>query len=191
MNLREHVTLAELRTGVADKVVVIDPGWEIAPDVCHAVAARVEGRLSALGTQVLLTRGPGSEGKPERDRADFANEVAAHLVVSINADQVSGVQPNGTATFYYGDPRGGTHSPGGRVLADLVQFEVTRRTGMLDCRTHPRNWDLLRLTRMPAVRIELGYLSNPQDAGMLHDVRQQDAMGEAIAEAITRFCSPR
>lgn len=188
--LREHVELAELRTGIADKVVVIDPGWTVAPELCYQISSRVEGRLSALGTQVLLTRGTQA-GRSEPERAEFANAMSAHLVVSVNIDEVADPRPNGTATFYYGDPRGGTHSPGGRVLADLLQSEVVNRSGLLDCRTHPRNWDLLRMTRMPAVRIELGYLSNEQDALILRDARQQDALAEAIADAITRFCSPR
>jgi len=42
--------------------------------------------------------------------------------------------------------------------------ELTARTGMLDCGTHPKTWELLRMTRMPKVRIELGYLTTPRTA---------------------------
>ena len=49
--LREDMKLADLQTGVADKVIVIDPGSTVEPDICHAIAVRVEGRLAALGTQ--------------------------------------------------------------------------------------------------------------------------------------------
>ena len=45
-----------------------------------------------------------------------------------------------------------------------MQREVVARTDLLDCRTHGKTWDLLRRTRMPAVRLELGYLSHPGDA---------------------------
>ena len=191
--LREHVTLIGLQTGVADKVVVIDPGTAAGADLCHAIAVRIEGRLAALGTQVLLTR-PGraaSRVPDDQARAQFANEVGADLVLSLNVDEVTSPLPNGLVTFYYGDPRGGIHSPAGRILADLVQNEVQARTDLLDCRTHPRSWDLLRLTRMPAVRVELGYLSNPSDARRLHSTAFQDTVAEGLAAAVTRFCAPR
>jgi N-acetylmuramoyl-L-alanine amidase len=77
------------------------------------------------------------------------------------------------------------------VLAQRVQEELSARTDLLDCRTHPRTWDLLRLTRMPAVRVELGYLSHEADARRLTSPAFQDAVAEGITAALTRFCAPR
>ncbi len=193
--LREHVTLSELQTGVADKVVVLDPGDTVDADLCHAIAVRIEGRLAALGTQVLLTRPAQRDadtGFPDDPaRAAFANETGADLVVSLHVDRVASPLPNGLVTFYFGDPRGGTHSTSGRILAERVQEEVQSRTDLLDCQTHPRTWDLLRMTRMPAVRVELGYLSNEADERRLTSAAFQDAVADGIAAAVTAFCSPR
>jgi N-acetylmuramoyl-L-alanine amidase len=193
--LREHQSLAELRTGVADKVVVLDAGDLTDPDLCHAIAARVEGRLAALGTQVLLTRPAHVEQRAQTSddpvRAQFANDVGADLVLSLHVNAVTSALPNGLVTFYFGDPLGGAHSPGGRVLAGLVQEELHARTDLLDCRIHPRSWDLLRLTRMPAVRVELGYLSNEGDARRLTSPAFQDVVAEGLAAAVIRFCAPR
>lgn len=191
--LREHVTLIGLQSGVADKVVVIDPGTTAGPDLCHAIAVRVEGRLAALGTQVLLTR-PGRSrvaAPSDETRAAFANDIGADLVLSLNVDSVSSGLPNGLATFYFGDPLGGLQSAAGRILAGLVQDQVQARTDLLDCRTHPRSWDLLRLTRMPAVRVELGYLSNEADARRLGSPAFQDVVAEGLAAAVIQFCAPR
>ena len=191
--LRDTATLLDLQTGISDKVVVVDPGTTVDPALCHALATRVEGRLAALGTQVLLTR-PADADAPFPDdtqRAEFANRVGADIVVSLHVDRVASQLPNGMVCFYYGDARGGQHSSSGRVLAQRVQEELADRTDLLDCGTHPRTWDLLRLTRMPAVRVELGYLSHPGDARRLASPGFHDAVADGLAAALTRFCSPR
>lgn len=190
-SLRDRITLSQLQTGVMDKVLVIDPGNDIGADACAEIAARVEGRLAALGTQVVLThaRDAGAE-LDEAARADFANRIGADLLVSIHCDRVSSPHPNGAATYYYGEPGGGIHSYSGKRLAELIQDEICHRTGVLDCRSHPRTWDLLRMTRMAAVRVEVGYLSNPQDAERLSSRGYQDAVAEGIASGIRAFCAP-
>jgi N-acetylmuramoyl-L-alanine amidase len=191
-SLRDRVRLAELRTGIADKVIVLDIGGGPAEAISWAIAERVEGRLGALGTQVLLS---GSRHQRALDdeprRADFANRNGADVFISIDCDSVPSPRPNGIATFYYGDPASGVHSLSGRLLADLLQDELVGRSSLLDLRTHARSWDLLRLTRMPAVRIVAGYLSNPQDAHVLASDADRDRLAHGIASGLRRFCQPR
>lgn len=196
--LREQAAVFDLQTGIRDKVVVLDPGDLLdtfdsglnGTDPCHAVAVRIEGRLAALGTQVVLTRGPRTTPRDDVSRAEFANEVDADLVVSLHVDWCASPQANGVATFYFGDSRGGVHSPAGRELAEVLHAEIIGRTDLLDCRTQARSWDLLRLTRMPAVRIELGYVSNEDDRRRLLNSAFQEAVAEAIAAGLAEFCSP-
>ena len=75
----------------------------------------------------------------------------------------------------------------GERLASLVQREICARTDLVDCRIHPRTWDLLRHTRMPAVRVEVGHLSHPGDARRLADPAFRDTLAEAIVVAIQRM----
>ena len=73
---------------------------------------------------------------------------------------------SGVATYHYGQyGEGGVTSTLGERLAALVQREIVVRTGLRDCRVHAKTWDLLRLTRMPAVRVEAGYLTSEQNLG--------------------------
>ena len=189
--LRDRVTLSELRTGVMDKVVVIDPGLDAGAEICQAIAVRVEGRLAVLGTQVLLTQTQTSAThQDEGQRADFANRTGADLFVAINCTDNASPRINGVGSFYFGEPSGGAHSTSGRLLAERVQDEICARTSFLDCRTHPRTWDLLRRTRMAAIRVDVGNLSNLEDAQRLHDPAVQDAIAEGIASGVTRFCAP-
>lgn len=205
--LRERIAWEDSRTGVGDKVVVIDPGHG-GPDggvftdddldeatVTADIAARVEGRLAALGVAVLMTRGRGQSAVlDDASRAEFANSNGAHLVMSLHVDAAPSPRPSGCATYFYGHQGGpgipAARSPLGARLADIVQEEVVSRTDLRDCRTHAKTWELLRLTSMPTVRVELGYLSHEGDRRRLADPRFRDTAAEALAAAVVRFFAP-
>jgi N-acetylmuramoyl-L-alanine amidase len=78
----------------------------------------------------------------------------------------------------------------GERFADLVQREVISRTNLADLHTHPKTWELLRRTRMPAVRLELGYLTNPRDRSLLTSADFRDTVAEAILAAVQRLFLP-
>lgn len=195
-----HHALA--RTGVADKVIVLDPGHG-GPDhgnVAHRLAEsivaddlcrRIEGRLAAIGTQVLVSRPMSHEldhAIAESDRAHFANETGADLVVSLHTDAEETGQARGASTYYFGHSNDASIL--GRRFAEIVQAEIVARTDLSDNRTHPKTWDLLRMTQMPAVRIEFGYLTNRGDAERFAAATFRDAIAEAVATAIVAFFSP-
>ncbi len=120
--LREQLSLGSLQTGIADKVVLLDPGSDVEPELCFAIAQRTEGRLAALGTQVVMSRPArvDQDAPSESDRADFANRVAADLVLSIHISTSTSSAVNGIASFFFGDPLGGVHSLAGQALAELA-----------------------------------------------------------------------
>ena len=78
----------------------------------------------------------------------------------------------------------------GERLANLVQREIVVRTGMQDCRIHAKTWELLRLTRMPAVRVDLGYLTSPEDRERLVNPIFREQIVEAILAAVQRMYYP-
>lgn len=202
--LRDELWLARLRTGVRDKVVVVDPGHGgndegmsghglTEAEITGDIAARVEGRLAAIGTQVLLTRpahGTTGSAPDEEQRAGFANEVGADLFVSIHVDAAASPNANGLATFYYGADRFGAHSVLGAALALSLCDVLSNRTDLLDCGAHPKTWDILRRTRMPAVRLDCGYVTNPGDAERLGDPGFRTVVAEGIAAALIDFFAP-
>ena len=121
--------------------------------------------MQALGASALLTRG-ASTGATDEERAGFANSVDADLVLSLHVDSIASPLANGVAAYYFGTANSASWI--GERLADLAQREIVARTGMQNVRTHAKTWTLLRLTRMPAVRIELGYLSSPHRPAAPH-----------------------
>jgi N-acetylmuramoyl-L-alanine amidase len=124
----------------------------------------------------------------ESDRASLANELGADLLISIHLDAHANPAASGVATYFYGQyGDGGVTSTLGERLAALVQREIVFRTAMRDCRTHAKTWDLLRLTRMPAVRVEVGYLTSREDRNRLTDPLFRDRVVEAIVAAVKRM----
>lgn len=207
MWLRETERFRAAGPALVDKRIVIDPGhgggdpgvtvvdgalrWTEA-DIVYDLAARLEGRLAAAGMRVHLTRGPSPrEPFSDLDRAALANELGADLLISLHLDGHANPAASGVAAYHYGNyADGGVNSTLGERFAGLVQREIVIRTGLRDCHTHAKTWDLLRITRMPAVRVEPGYLTSPEDRERLIDPRFRDRVVEAIVAAVKRMYIP-
>jgi len=195
--LRQHAAVAGAGRSLSGKVVVLDPAHGGAnpgavahglreADVVLDVAARVRNRLAATGVEPILTR-DDRDGPDDVARALLADQVGADVVLSLHCDRSASPTASGVSTFFWGDDRVGARSATGHRLASLVQREVVARTGMVDLRTHACTFDILRVTRMPAVQVELGYLTNPQDAARLADPRFRDLVADALVVAVQRL----
>ena len=183
IQLRDAVTRAERGPALAGKVIVIDPSQSAA---IFDLTQRLEGRLVALGVNVYLTR-TASSFPSEIDRIHTANLVSADLVISIHQDRYKNDKAQGVATYYYGSDSHGVHSIVGERFATLAQREICARTDLLNCRIHAKTWDLLRLTKSPAVRVELGFESNSGDTRRVADPQFREAVVEALMVAIQRL----
>ena len=199
-DLRESEQIRAAGPTLPGKIVVIDPGHgggdpgKTAHGLTEAsvvgdLAARVEGRLAATGVTVYLTRGAdvARSARPSGPRSRTPPN--ADVVISLHVDGSADPNAHGVATYYFGANVNG-HSAAGERFAGLVQREIVARTDLRDCRTHAKTWDLLRYTRMPAVRIELGYVTNPDDAARLGDPDFRDVVAEAIVVAVQRLYLP-
>ncbi|MGA8210123.1 MAG: peptidoglycan-binding protein [Nocardioidaceae bacterium] len=178
------------------KVIVVDPSVGVFDDpslrlradaITVDLARRIEGRLVATGVQAFLTNTGGATAATEVDRAEFANRTDAHLCISLQVDGSSNPDAAGISTYYYGSAAHGVVSSVGERFAGLVQREVVARTDLADLRSHAKTWDLLRRTRMPAVRVDAGYLTNEHDAARLADPAFRDVVAEAVVVAVQRI----
>jgi N-acetylmuramoyl-L-alanine amidase len=194
--LREQERVRRAGPRLRGKRIVIDPGHGAADpgvvagevheaDLMWDLARRLEGRMMATGMEALLSRGQDTD-PDDAERAHFANEEGADLFLSLHCDVNASPLAQGVASFHFGTVHGAT-STLGETLAGFIQRELAVRTGLKDCRTHPKTWDTLRLTRCPAVRVEIGYLSNPDDLSRLADAAFRDIVAEGILVAVKRL----
>ncbi|MGW4058932.1 N-acetylmuramoyl-L-alanine amidase [Amycolatopsis sp. NPDC004747] len=194
--LREQEQVRQAGPRLRGKRIVIDPGHGgddlgvVArglreADIAWDLARRLEGRMKATGMEALISRGP-NHSPTELERAKFANDAGADLFLSLHSDKNASPRAQGVASFHFGNGNG-TTSTVGELLAGFIQREVAARTGMLDCRTHYKSWDIFTRTRCPAVRVEIGYLTNPDDARKLGDPAFRDIVAEGILIAVKRL----
>ena len=182
--MRESATQRNHGPALANKVIVLNPGGD--DTLIYDVALRTEGRLLALGASVFLTRGV-SNTPTETERIAFTNQSGADLMISLHRDSYVNELAHGAATYFYGSDAHGVHSIVGERFASLVQREICARTDLVNCRTHAKAWDLLRLTRAPSVHINLGYVTSPSDVERISRSDFRDVIAEALVIAIQRL----
>jgi N-acetylmuramoyl-L-alanine amidase len=197
--LRQSASLVDSGPHLIGRRIVVDPGHggtdpgftsgeTTEADLVFDLASRIEGRLAAAGATVYLTRGRDQEPSLE-ERTGLANSARADLFLSLHVDAHPSEHARGVASFYYGTGSGAS-STAGEQFANLIRRETIARTGMVDLGSHPKTWDLLRMTRMPSVRLDVGYLTHPVDRLLLLDARLRSAIAHGVLAAVQRLYLP-
>jgi len=151
-------------------------------DVVLEVSKIVEKLLTEKGVKVRLTR------KNEIDldlppRVSFANNTDADIFVSIHANASRGKRRdiNGLETFYYRGWRG-------RLLAKKIQKQILRVSpGSPDRGVKQGRFYVIKNTRMPAVLVEIGFLTGRLDARRLEKTTHRKRLAYAITKGILEY----
>ncbi|KGF97563.1 N-acetylmuramoyl-L-alanine amidase [Prochlorococcus marinus str. MIT 9302] len=153
-------------------------------DVVLEVSKIVEKLLSENGVKVRLTR----ENEVNLDlppRVSFANKINADIFISIHANASRGKRRdiNGLETFYYRGWRG-------RLLAKGIQKQILRVSpGSPDRGVKQGRFYVIKNTRMPAVLVEIGFLTGRLDARRLDKKLHRKRIAYAIAKGILEYLS--
>ena len=153
-------------------------------DVVLEVSKIVKKLLSEKGVKASLTR------KNELDldlppRVSFANNTDADIFVSIHANASRGKRRdiNGLETFYFRGWRG-------RLLAKRIQKQILRVSpGSPDRGVKQGRFYVIKNTRMPAVLVEIGFLTGRLDARRLEKTAHRKRIAYAIAKGILEYLS--
>ena len=148
-------------------------------DIILPISQQVSRILSQKGIKVIMTRSRDHFVSLE-GRAEMANRADADLFVSIHANAISLSRPdvNGLETYYY---------QSGRSLAHTIHRNILRRLPINDRRVRRARFYVLRKTEMPAVLVEVGFLTGNQDAANLTRSSYRRQMAEAIAAGILEY----
>jgi N-acetylmuramoyl-L-alanine amidase len=162
--------------GVVEKVLTLD------------IARRVADRLARRGAiEVTLTRSDDTFVTID-DR--IARAMDAAVFVSLHVNAAADVNLNGFEVFYGG---GGVEAaasgPRSPVRLGLDVGEAIGHALGSDVRTvvRPGKFGVLARNTVPSVLVEVGYLTNPDDAARLRDDGYRAVVAQAIADGAATF----
>lgn len=95
--------------------------------------------------------------------------------------------PEGDLQLILWDLAQSFHLAESQRLANLVQQELNLALGLRDRGVKQAPFTVLMGARMPAVLVELGFLSNPEEERKLLDPGYREELVEALVQALTRF----
>lgn len=162
----------------------VGPGGTKEKDVALAVVKYLQQELSPIA-QIYLTR-ERDEYRELWQRSALANSVGADYFISIHCNAATDRTANGTETLIYG--RGGE----AEKLAYKVQAKVVSTLGTRDRGIKARpELHVLARTKMPAILVELAFISNPLEERMLANPATQQKVARAIAEGVADYLGVR
>ncbi|MCL2694403.1 MAG: N-acetylmuramoyl-L-alanine amidase, partial [Oscillospiraceae bacterium] len=196
------LTFPVLTNSLAGMTIVIDPGHGINANghldpgaIGHiteytanlAVAKRLESRLRALGANVIRLRTEDSHIAAKTRPVVARTSYNCDLFISIHSNKASRADARGTEVFYY--------TPFSQPLASAISSSVASYftnsvySDGADKNRGAKNsyfWVTVQQD-FPSVMVELGFVSNLEDAMALANETHQDGIAAAIVRGIQNY----
>ncbi|MDI6692880.1 MAG: N-acetylmuramoyl-L-alanine amidase [Anaerosomatales bacterium] len=157
--------------------------------VALAIALELKRALEERGVTVVLTRTTNAVDIPNAERARIANECGADLFVRIHAGSDTNGDVSGVRTLYpAGNEWVAPISSASRAAAQAIQRALADATGAQDRGTASVsdlagfNW-----SRVPAVLVECGYLTNPVEDRRLATEAYRSAVARGICAGVLQY----
>ncbi len=113
-------------------------------------------------------------------RVNQANEWGADYFLSLHTNASSIASAGGVEAYAYARPSAAF------TLGEIILEELSGRTGLRNRGMQVRtNLYVLRRTQMPAVLIELGFITNPREAALMQD--RPDLFAQGIYQGLLRY----
>lgn len=141
--------------------------------------------LNQLGYHVVMTRSTDIF-VPLPKRVDIANQSHADLFVSIHYNSSKSPLPKGIEVFFC-DSEDHHRATLSKKLASSILSRVVRRTKASSRGVKRASFLVIRETQMPAVLVEGGFISNPQERNFLKDPEYIERIARGVVEGIDHY----
>jgi N-acetylmuramoyl-L-alanine amidase len=187
--------------GHVEKDVTLDLAWRLRPIL-----------EQALGVRVLLLRA-NDETMSAQTRAEIANRAGADVLITLHCNAAFDSKARGFEVLYPTAPptkqdetalasiRSGIadfnpwdtayagNQQNSAMLAGYLEAELGRVLDGPNRGTRPAPVELLLAATMPSAQVEVGFLTDPEEAQVLETDEFVTRLGEGIAEALRRFAA--
>jgi N-acetylmuramoyl-L-alanine amidase len=180
------------------QVIYIDPGHGgIDPGACGAtvvekdvvleVALYLGVRLERNGARVVYSRTGDydleTDGKSDvQERINLIDSSGATMVISLHCNAFTDPSEYGAQTFYNSEKH-----PESRRLAEIIQRKLAEKTDTYREASARIDHFMLNASEVPAVTVELGFLSNPHEESLLGTASYRQQLAKILLEAIVEF----
>ncbi|MFC4075376.1 N-acetylmuramoyl-L-alanine amidase CwlD [Salinithrix halophila] len=188
------------------RLIVIDPGHGgrdggavsatglLEKNVSLAIALSLRDYLQEAGAMVIMTRETDRDladehvkSRKSQDlirRAELVKKSRADAFISIHLNAIPSPRWKGAQTFYY------PTLEANKKLAVAIQSELKRNLeNTKRLARHSGEVYIMRTSPIPSALVEVGFLSNPEEAEMLRNTSYQKKLAAAIYHGIMLYYS--
>lgn len=189
---------------LSGKVIVVDPGHGgkdggavsrdglVEKEVALSISLKLRDYLQEAGALVILTRETdqdladvGARKRKAQDlhrRAQLVKTSDADAFISVHLNAVPSSRWSGAQTFYY------PTLEDNQQLARYIQRELIRNLENTTRQArHSGEVYILKTSPVPSALVEVGFLSNPQEAARLAQEPYQNLLAASIYEGVVHF----
>lgn len=194
-----------LGLSTTSKVIVIDPGHggydpgKVGLKGSHekninlSIALRLKDYLEESGAKVIMTRTQDEDldgladkfnkNSDMRTRKEIINGSGADILISIHQNAFTQPEVRGAQVFYYNE------SNNAKILANSVQTSIKDNADPNNKRKikSTENYYVLKVSTMPGIIVECGFLTNPEEEAALNSEEYQDKIAWSIYAGIVKY----
>ncbi len=178
-----------------DRIIIIDPGHGgkdvgtlygsfYEKNITLKVSTIVKNKLEAAGANVKMTR-TGDTFPSLQGRVDFTNANYGEIFVSIHVNSASNTSAQGTET-YYAKSTGDMYQED-IDLATFVNNQIVNNVKMKNRGVKEQQYYVIRNTIIPAILVELGFLTNSEDRAKLTSDQYAEMYADSIYKGISQY----
>ena len=149
-------------------------------------ARLVKKYLTQLGYHVIMTRSTDTY-VPLDKRVEIANKAGSEVFVSIHFNSSRNPAPKGIEVFFCDAVGSPAKTVSSRRLASFVLTQLIRRTHAVSRGVKKQNFYVIRETKMPAILVEAGFISNKEEREKLKDPEYVDQLARAVADGVDQY----
>ncbi|MCG1798859.1 N-acetylmuramoyl-L-alanine amidase [Staphylococcus epidermidis] len=171
------------------KTIVLDPGHggsdqgassstpskSLEKNYTLKTAKELKKLLNKEGAHVKMTR-----SNDKYVSLDDRN-IKGDAFISIHNDALDSSNANGVTVYWFKDKQ--------ESLAQTLNSAIQKKALLTNRDSRQQNYQVLRQTDIPAVLLELGYISNPTDESMINDQLHRQVVEQAIVDGLKQYFS--